>query len=149
MAQRSTVPFQLRTLDLAMEQATEALPEHRPEVARELVEEALSIAYEHCWWAAERGHGPYEMLRELGIELSRLTSWGEALWWLADLWLDEVWPRLQPSSGRGQGGASSSGHKMSGAGLRGMCRSRRRRSRSRLTPHRSGGMTDAAFKPRM
>ena len=137
--------FQLRALHMALQLASVATGDHRPGVARELVDEALDIAFKHCFWAAERGLDPHQMLAELGFDMSRLTSWGPALWHLVDLWLDEVWPRLQPSSGRDEGG--SSGHKMSGAGQRGMCWSRRRRSRSRLTSHRSGGMNSAPLRP--
>jgi hypothetical protein len=94
MAQRWAVDFQLRALDLAIETAVEALPEHRPGITSELVEEALGTAYEHCHWAAELGQSPHDTMADLGVELSRMTSWGEALWRLTDLWIDEVWPRL-------------------------------------------------------
>ena len=135
--------FQLRALHMALQLASVATGDHRPGVARELVDEALDIAFKHCFWAAERGLDPHQMLAELGFDMSRLTSWGPALWHLVDLWLDEVWPRLQP--GRAGGGSSSC--KAGGAGQRGMCWSRRRRSRSRPTSHRSGGMNSAPLRP--
>jgi len=145
MAQSQRVAFQVRSLKLAMETASDgarAMPVDG--VPRELVLHALSLAFEHCLAAAERGQTPYEFLVELGdLERSRLTSWGDVLWQLVRMWLDEVWPRLQP--GRAGGGSSSC--KAGGAGQRGMCWSRRRRSRSRPTSHRSGGMNSAPLRP--
>ena len=127
--------YQVGALKLALELAT---PEgHRPELARELVGEAFTVASLHCLWAAERGLDPYQTLVELGFQALPMTTWLDALWKLADLWLDEVWPRLRTSSGHDGGGAS--GRRESGAGHRGMWWSRRRRSRSRSTPHCSGG----------
>ena len=133
--------YQVRALKLALE----LVSNDRSDVARELVAEAFSIAFEHCFWAAERGQTPEQTLSELGFDASPLTSWGDAHLRLTDLWLDEVWPRLRASSGRGGGGSSD--HRESGAGQRGMCWSRRRRSRSRPTPHRSGGMNSAPLRP--
>jgi hypothetical protein len=103
MARQWIVDFHLRALELAMEGATEAVPEHRPGIARELVVEALGVANEHCQWAAERGHGPYDTMASVGIELSPLSTWGTALWKLADLWLDEVWPRFSRHRGEARG----------------------------------------------
>jgi len=107
--------YQVGALKLALELAS--LEGHRPEIARELVQEAFTVAKLHCLWAAERGLDPYQTLVELGFQAVPMTSWLDALWKLADLWLDEVWPRLRTSSGRGGGG--SSGHRKSGAGQRG------------------------------
>jgi hypothetical protein len=56
-------------------------------------------------------------------KIPALDSWREAMWRLADLWLDEAWPRLLPSSGRGQREAPSSGHGVSGRRVRRMRRS--------------------------
>ncbi|HYP38244.1 MAG TPA: hypothetical protein VEQ62_18055 [Stellaceae bacterium] len=136
--------YQVGALKLALELAS--LEGHRPEVARELVQEAFTVAKLHCLWAAERGLDPYQTLVELGFQAVPMTSWLDALWKLADLWLDEVWPRLRTSSGRGGGG--SSGHRKSGAGQRGMCWSRRRLSRPRPTrTHLAGGMQSAPLRP--
>jgi len=106
--------YQVGALKLALELAS--LEGHRPEVARELVGEAFTVAALHCLWAAERGQAPYQTLAELGFTAFAITSWSDALWRLADLWLDEVWPRFQRSSGRGGGGSSD--HRSSGAGQR-------------------------------
>jgi len=133
--------YQVRALKLALE----LVSIDRPDVARELAAEAFIIATQHCFWAAEGGLTPGQTLLELGFDSSPLTSWGDVLLRLTDLWLDEVWPRLRTSSGRGGGG--SSGHSGSGAGQRGMCWSRRRRSRPRPTAHRSGGMNSASLRP--
>ena len=126
--------YQVGALKLALELAS--LQGHRPEVARELVGEAFTVAALHCLWAAERGQAPYQTLAELGFTAFAITSWSDALWKLADLWLDEVWPRL-PSSGRGGGG--SSGHRSSGAGQRGMLLEPAPPLATATTTHLAGG----------
>jgi len=126
--------YQVGALKLALELAS--LQGHRPEVARELVGEAFTVAALHCLWAAERGQAPYQTLAELGFTAFAMTSWSDALWKLADLWLDEVWPRL-PSSGRGGGG--SSGHRSSGAGQRGMLLEPAPPLATATTTHLAGG----------
>jgi len=125
--------YQVRALKLALE----LVSNDRSDVARELVAEAFSIAFEHCFWAAERGQTPEQTLSELGFDASPLTSWGDALLRLTDLWLDEVWPRFQRSSGRGGGGSSD--HRSSGAGQREMLLEPAPPLATATTTHLAGG----------
>jgi hypothetical protein len=66
----------------------------------EAVDEALGIVFDHCFEAARAGQSPRDMLQALGVNVSPLTSWGDAIARLAATWLVEVWPKL-PHQSRG------------------------------------------------